>query len=59
MSGAKRAFSREEAAEYTGLSVYKIRIAIRENRLPARRDGKDVLVFREDLDALLESMETV
>ena len=59
MSGAKRAFTREEAAEYTGLSVYKIRGAIRDNRLPARRDGKDVLVLREDLDALLESMEAV
>ena len=59
MSGAKRAFTREEAAEYTGLSIYKIKAAIRDNLIPAKRHGKDVLVLREDLDALLESMETV
>lgn len=59
MSVAKRAFTREEAAEYTGLSIYKIRNAIRDNRLSARRDGKDVLVLREDLDTFIDEMEVV
>lgn len=56
---AKRGFTREEAAEYTGLSIYKIQKAIRNNDLPARRMGKDVIVFREDLDALLEAADAV
>lgn len=55
----KRAFTREEAATYTGLSIYKIKTAIRDNELPAKRRGKDVLVLREDLDSLIDAMEVV
>ena len=54
----KRAFTREEAAVYTGLSIYKIKAAIRENRLPAYREtptSKDILVRREDLDDWINS----
>lgn len=57
MSANKRAFTREEAADYTGLSIWKIKLAIRNHDLPAKRHGKDVLVLREDLDALIEAME--
>lgn len=55
---AKRTFTREEAATYTGLSIYKIKTAIRENRLPAYREtptSKDILVRREDLDDWINS----
>lgn len=57
MSVQPRAFSREDAAVYAGVSVYKIKIAIRENRLPAKKHGKDILVLREDLDAFIDEME--
>jgi excisionase family DNA binding protein len=53
---AKRGFTREEAADYVGVSFYKIAAAIRENRLPAKRHGKDVIVLREDLDAFIDQM---
>ncbi len=53
----KRGFTREEAAEYTGLSIYKIKTAIRQNRLPAKKHGKDILVLREDLDAFIDNFE--
>lgn len=52
----KRGFTRQEAADYVGVSFWKIADAIRENRLPARRHGKDIIVLREDLDAFLDSM---
>lgn len=54
---AKRGFTREEAAQYAGVSIYKIKTAIRENKLIARKDSeksKDVIVFREDLDAFMD-----
>lgn len=53
----KRGYTREEAASYCGVSVYKIRDAIRDNHLPAKRHGKDVIVLREDLDAFLDQMD--
>lgn len=52
-----RGFSREDAAAYAGISVYRIRAAIRDNRLPAKKHGKDILVLREDLDAYIDAME--
>lgn len=53
----KRGFNREQAADYCGVSMYKVAIAVRQNVLPARRHGKDVVVFREDLDAWMEGWE--
>jgi len=55
----KRGFSVEDAATYTALGVYKIRKLIRDNRLIARRHGKDVIILKEDLDVLLEGLEIV
>ncbi|WP_270353541.1 helix-turn-helix domain-containing protein [Microbacterium testaceum] len=55
----KRGFSREQAADYCGVSVYKVAIAIRENLLAARRNGKDIVIFREDLDAWMEGWEVI
>lgn len=31
----------------------------RRNELPAKRNGRDIILFREDLDAWMESWETV
>ena len=58
----KRGFSREEAAAYAGVSIYKVKTAIRENRLIARKDkgdSKDTVIFREDLDEWMDSWEVV
>lgn len=51
----KRGFSREEAAGYAGVSIYKVKAAIRDNELVARTRGKDAVVFREDLDEWMDS----
>lgn len=53
----KRLFTREEAATYCGVNYYKIAKAVRENRIPARRDGRDILIERSDLDAYIDQME--
>ncbi|MEV7768326.1 helix-turn-helix domain-containing protein [Microbacterium sp. NPDC086615] len=53
----KRGFSREQAADYCGVSIYKVAIAVRQNTLPARRHGKDTIIFREDLDAWMDGWE--
>lgn len=53
----KRGFSREQAAGYCGVSIYKVAIAVRQNTLPARRHGKYLIVFREELDAWMDGWE--
>jgi excisionase family DNA binding protein len=53
----KRLFTREEAADYCGLNYYKIAKAVREDRLPAKRHGRDILIDRADLDAFIDQME--
>jgi excisionase family DNA binding protein len=51
----KRLYTREEAADYSGVTVYKIAKAIRDATLPAKRHGKDVVVERADLDAWIDA----
>lgn len=53
----KRGYTREEAAEYAGISVYKIRTAIRDNHLIAKQVGKDIIVLRDDLDQWIDSWD--
>lgn len=53
----RRGLSREDAAEYAGVSVYKIKAAIRDNKLVARTLGKDTVVFVEDLDEWMNTWE--
>ena len=55
----KRGFSREQAADYCAVSIDKVKRAIRWNQLPAVRHGRDIILFREDLDAWMESWEPV
>ncbi|MGZ0068646.1 helix-turn-helix domain-containing protein [Microbacterium arborescens] len=52
---SKRGFTREEAAQCSGVGIYKIKQAISEYHLPAKRHGKDIVVLREDLDSWIES----
>jgi len=54
----KRGFSREEAADYCGVSTYKVAAAIRQNWLPAVRNGKAVILLREDLEMWMDTWET-
>lgn len=51
----KRGYTREEAADYAGVSFWKVADAIRSNLLPAKRHGKTTVVLREDLDAWIDS----
>ena len=55
----RRGLTREAAAAYAGVSVYKIKAAIRDNNLVARQHGKDIVVFREDLDEWMNTWEVV
>ncbi|MDQ1130240.1 helix-turn-helix domain-containing protein [Microbacterium sp. SORGH_AS_0888] len=54
----KRGFSPEDAATYTGLGIYKIRMFIRKYHLPAKHHGRDIIILKEDLDALLDGLES-
>ncbi|MCJ1708710.1 helix-turn-helix domain-containing protein [Microbacterium sp. VKM Ac-2923] len=45
--------------DYCGVSIYKVAVAIRQNTLPARRHGKDIVVLREDLDAWMDGWDPV
>lgn len=54
----KRGFNYAEAATYTGLAENKIRTRVRERKIPARYEGKDVLILREDLDLFLDSLQS-
>jgi len=56
-STIRRGLSREDAAAYAGVSVYKIKAAIRDNYLVARQQGKDIVVFLEDLDEWMNTWE--
>lgn len=53
----KRGYTREEAAEYAGVSLWKVADAVRSNTLPAKRNGRDIVVLREDLDTWIDSWE--
>ena len=52
----KRAYTVPEAAEYIGRSASYVRQLKRDNRLPARRDGKSLIFLREDLDFYLDEL---
>ena len=52
----KRAYTVPEAAAYLGRSASFIRQLKRDNRLPARRDGKSLIFLREDLDLYLDGL---
>lgn len=56
MTGKKRAFTVPEAAAYIGRSPSFVRQLKRDNRLPAKRDGKMLIFFVEDLDAYLDAL---
>ena len=52
----KRAFTVPEAADYIGRSASYVRQLKRDNRLPARRDGKSLIFLKEDLDFFLDQL---
>ena len=54
----KIAYTREEAAAALGISVYKVAAAVRDNTLPAKRNGKDILIAGTDLIDWFNSWET-
>ena len=53
----KIAYTREEAAEATGMSVYKVRAAINDSILPAKKLGRDIVILHDDLTAWVNSWE--
>ena len=55
----KIAYTVQEAAEATGLSVSTIRAMIRENRLPARQYGTKILIAADDLRAFIDTLPEV
>jgi excisionase family DNA binding protein len=52
----KRGFTVPEAAIYIGRSPSFIRALKRNNRIPAKRDGKALIFLREDLDRYLDNL---
>ena len=56
-AAVKRAYNLAEACDYLGgKSEGMLRGLVRNNKIPARRDGKYLIFLREDLDAYLESL---
>lgn len=55
---AKHGHTRAEAADYCGIGLDKIKKAIRDYHLPAKRHGKNVVLLREDLDEWIDSWLT-
>ncbi|NYE19450.1 excisionase family DNA-binding protein [Microbacterium immunditiarum] len=53
----KRAYTVHEAAIYIGRSDSFLRQLKRDNKIVARRDGKLLIFFREDLDDYLDSLK--
>jgi hypothetical protein len=57
------AYSVKQCSVVAGLSQWRIRLAIWEGHLPARRNGKSnrsaLVVLRADLDAYLKALPTV
>lgn len=54
----KLAFTFDEAAAATGLTVYKIRDHVREGNLIAKRDGRTPIILADELRRFLESLPT-
>lgn len=57
MSVEKIAYTREEAADAAGVSVYKVRAAIRDSILPAKKNGKDIVILAADLREWVDGWE--
>lgn len=49
----------KQAAVYTALSPWRLRMAVWEGRLPAHKDGKSLIILRRDLDEFLPSLPPV
>lgn len=49
------AFNLKDAAAYTGLSAWSLRVAFYSGELPAKRIGKTLLFTRAELDAFVFS----
>lgn len=50
------AYNLEGAAAACGLAVSKLRTRIRENKLVARYEGKDILIERAELERFIEAL---
>jgi hypothetical protein len=50
------AYDYQGAADATGVSVFKIKTAVRENRIAAKYWGKDVLIPHDELVRFVESL---
>lgn len=56
MMSAPVSYNLEGASAATGLAVTKLRTRIRENRIAARYEGKDVLIERAELERFIASL---
>jgi hypothetical protein len=52
-------FTIRQGAVYSGLGEWRIRMAVWEGRLPARRDGKSLIILRSDIDDFLRTLPLV
>ena len=48
-----------ESATYCGVRCAAIESAVRDGKLRGRRLGRNVVILKRDLDAFLESLETI
>lgn len=50
------AYSLEGASAATGLAITKLKARIRENKLTARYEGKDILIERAELERFIAEL---
>jgi hypothetical protein len=53
------AFSIPQISAYTGLSHWRVRMAIWQGRLAAKKVGKSLIILRADADAFLAALPAV
>lgn len=59
LDATQKSFTIPQAAAYSGLTHWQVRMAIWQGRLAAKRVGKSLIVLRQDVDGFLEALPTV
>lgn len=55
---ARRGLRIREAADYIGSTPWFIEVAIRSQKIPAHKLGRHYVLFKDDLDAFVNTLRT-
>ncbi len=54
-----RGLSFKQAAAYSGLALWTLRVAVWDGKLPAVKVGRRMIILRDDLDRFLEQSRQI